>query len=264
MVVVFVEKFGGKEGRKEEHNTHTHDKMRRNLEEITLVHVNLWKEIDELGWGEVLRASIDCPGGVNEFTTLVERMPFTERELLGTFLSLVVQPLKRVYSYAVPNAEAIQLISKHSGQGVVEIGAGTGLWAACLHEHGVQVQAFDICPPDTDKHRILRTCSVVDPPVRSQGIYNEYHFSCLQIMSASKQLFEFKGHCGTFFPVQQGGHCAIVQSACYAQSSSKIKDKKTVLMESTSNKEFQNVCGSNKRRSTENYVGETRTLLLCW
>ena len=43
------------------------------------------------------------------------------------------------------SAEAVALIKQHSS-GLVEIGAGEGVWARTLREAGVPVEAFDINP----------------------------------------------------------------------------------------------------------------------
>jgi len=53
-----------------------------------------------------------------------------------------------LYAYATPSPYAlqqltIQLRKKH----VIEVGAGTGYWAALLQHHGIDIQAYDISPP---------------------------------------------------------------------------------------------------------------------
>ena len=52
------------------------------------------------------------------------------------------------HSWAVPTEEALDAIARHSPNGVVEIGAGTGYWAGLLRERGVNVVAYDVAPHD--------------------------------------------------------------------------------------------------------------------
>lgn len=53
----------------------------------------------------------------------------------------------RRYGFAVPNDAALDEISGHAlPRGVVEIGAGTGYWAAALSRKGVDVVAYDLEP----------------------------------------------------------------------------------------------------------------------
>ncbi|QXC60600.1 hypothetical protein KSP35_20110 [Aquihabitans sp. G128] len=53
----------------------------------------------------------------------------------------------------MPTDEALDLIGAASTAGVVEIGAGTGYWAAMLAANGVDVLAYDIAPaPSADNH----------------------------------------------------------------------------------------------------------------
>ena len=57
-----------------------------------------------------------------------------------------VDALKRVFSFAVPNPEALDAIAALDAP-VVEMGAGTGYWAALLQQRGVRVTAMDARPP---------------------------------------------------------------------------------------------------------------------
>lgn len=50
------------------------------------------------------------------------------------------------YGFAVPSTEATDAVRDASPDGVVEIGAGTGYWAARLNDNGVDVVAFDPHP----------------------------------------------------------------------------------------------------------------------
>jgi hypothetical protein len=49
------------------------------------------------------------------------------------------------YSWAIPNGDVLQEIAKYTP--LVEIGAGTGYWAWLLRQLGIDILAFDKCPP---------------------------------------------------------------------------------------------------------------------
>ncbi len=56
--------------------------------------------------------------------------------------------LSRRFSWAIPNDAAIEAIAEvAAGRGIVEVGAGTGYWAALLEQAGVDVLATDAAPP---------------------------------------------------------------------------------------------------------------------
>lgn len=54
------------------------------------------------------------------------------------------------YGFAIPDRRALLLIKRHSPNGVVEIGAGSGYWANLLTKCDVPVVAYD---PSTGKYR---------------------------------------------------------------------------------------------------------------
>lgn len=54
------------------------------------------------------------------------------------------------YGFAIPDQHSLLLIKKHSPNGVVEIGAGSGYWANLLTKCGVSVAAYD---SSTGKYR---------------------------------------------------------------------------------------------------------------
>lgn len=59
----------------------------------------------------------------------------------------------RTYAFAVPSDAALDLIQRVASSGIVEIGAGTGYWAALLAVRGVDVVAYDPAPaPSSDNH----------------------------------------------------------------------------------------------------------------
>jgi len=61
--------------------------------------------------------------------------------------------LRRRFGFTAPDEDALALVAANSARGVVEIGAGVGYWARLLHEHGVDVLAYDIAPPPAPANR---------------------------------------------------------------------------------------------------------------
>lgn len=57
-------------------------------------------------------------------------------------------PLQRVFSFSTPTEDALECLAKLGP--LVELGAGTGYWAAMLARRGVNIVAFDIAPPSVD------------------------------------------------------------------------------------------------------------------
>ena len=62
------------------------------------------------------------------------------------YQNLVVLPLRRCISHAVPSAQLLKALAKLGP--IVEVGAGSGYWSAMLHERGVDTIAYDLDPPD--------------------------------------------------------------------------------------------------------------------
>ena len=61
---------------------------------------------------------------------------------------LIQGAIEHSVGFAIPTREALDVIVKHmSPRGIVEMGAGTGYWAAMLRDHGADVLAFDRDPP---------------------------------------------------------------------------------------------------------------------
>lgn len=57
--------------------------------------------------------------------------------------------LQAVYTYAIPSPETLDWIAAFcGGRKVVEVGAGRGYWAARMTQAGVDVEAYDVEPPD--------------------------------------------------------------------------------------------------------------------
>ncbi|MFV0257346.1 MAG: hypothetical protein ACK5PP_02695 [Acidimicrobiales bacterium] len=59
----------------------------------------------------------------------------------------------RRYGFAVPDGDALAAIAERAPAGVVEIGAGTGYWAAQLAGYGVDVVAYDPEPAPSPANR---------------------------------------------------------------------------------------------------------------
>ncbi len=68
----------------------------------------------------------------------------------GQFDPTSRRELTRRYAWAIPNADAIGTIrAVADGRGVLEVGSGTGYWAALLREAGVDIVPTDASPPHT-------------------------------------------------------------------------------------------------------------------
>lgn len=63
------------------------------------------------------------------------------------------QQLIRIYGFGVPSMAAMLAIASEAPRGVVEIGAGLGLWAALLRSIDVDTVAYDLHPPPSDTNR---------------------------------------------------------------------------------------------------------------
>ena len=61
------------------------------------------------------------------------------------------QALVAKYAWAIPSEEAIELLLRYSP--LVEMGAGTGYWAALLRRAGGDVVAYDRYPPPDPRNR---------------------------------------------------------------------------------------------------------------
>jgi hypothetical protein len=70
------------------------------------------------------------------------------------YARLVVATTRRAFSWAVPTREALDLVERHAGVYVLEMGAGTGFWTALLRARGNvrQIDAVDLAPCDGYEH----------------------------------------------------------------------------------------------------------------
>ena len=100
----------------------------------------------------------DCEPSSDEATMLAQfpvsrgaplTVPHRDRGLLPTIVQaiakLIIVPLQRSVSYAIPNAAALTALARYAP--LVEVGAGTGYWSAVLQRSGVDIVAFDSQPP---------------------------------------------------------------------------------------------------------------------
>jgi len=91
-----------------------------------------------------------------KFATMhpVGEMPWPERSF-GALADLTVKQYRRrtewvrLFAWAIPTPEAINLLASYSP--LVEIGAGTGYWARLIAEAGGDILAYDIHPPRRGK-----------------------------------------------------------------------------------------------------------------
>lgn len=67
----------------------------------------------------------------------------------GRFLDSIKEPMHNCFACAIPNEEALTVITRHSP--IVEVGAGSGYWAALLRARGATVVALDKEPPSEAK-----------------------------------------------------------------------------------------------------------------
>lgn len=58
--------------------------------------------------------------------------------------------LVSMYSWAIPDDSALGILARYAP--IIEIGAGTGYWAWLLRKWGVDILAFDHCPPTHRGH----------------------------------------------------------------------------------------------------------------
>jgi hypothetical protein len=77
------------------------------------------------------------------------------------------EPFTTKFSWAVPTPEALSAIAEFAkGEGIVEIGAGTGYWASLLQQGGVSVDPYDRTPVETGEN-------TYHPPKGESGSTNQ-------------------------------------------------------------------------------------------
>jgi hypothetical protein len=84
------------------------------------------------------------------------------------YTALQVAPLRRLFAWGVPTAEALDAVAAASPRGVVEAGAGTGYWSHLLRRRGVDTRAYDAAPVDDaaahNGHHTLPGSGAAAPP----------------------------------------------------------------------------------------------------
>ncbi len=120
--------------------------------------LELWEEAYGITWEEwkkrSMRAEIFTP--LDRFEQSVKQIKESGISQKNFFdsspMSTYHDHRRHLYAWAVPTPEIIKYIAKFSP--IVEIGAGTGYWAALLRQEGAKVYAYDKNPPkgDTKNH----------------------------------------------------------------------------------------------------------------
>ena len=75
---------------------------------------------------------------------MTELMLLDDDHEVNLYMRLLVSPLRRLFSWAVPSREALDALVDASPQGIIEIGCGTGYWAAELLKAGATVAAYEV------------------------------------------------------------------------------------------------------------------------
>ena len=106
---------------------------------------------DELALATLLHALV--PPSVVQAEARILAGQATEEAVrrLLEFHQGVVGPVATVFAFALPSEAALAAVARWSPGGIVELGAGEGLWAWLLRRRGVAVHAFDAvtsCPYD--------------------------------------------------------------------------------------------------------------------
>lgn len=82
-----------------------------------------------------------------------DRLALLDGEALRAYIADCVEARDRLvaqFAWAIPNDAALALLAAHAP--LIELGAGTGYWAALLRRHGVDILAFDARPPASARH----------------------------------------------------------------------------------------------------------------
>ncbi|MBN1498093.1 MAG: hypothetical protein JXA07_15075 [Spirochaetes bacterium] len=82
---------------------------------------------------------------LREVRDIIDRFSGGGMEKARMMLSFERDSLKSRYAFAIPTAESLERIARHSP--LVEIAAGSGYWAMCLAAYGADIIAYDLFPP---------------------------------------------------------------------------------------------------------------------
>ncbi len=97
------------------------------------------------------RTEVEVDNGLLELVRATSLVRYG-RDRKGSFDSTNRVQLTRIFSWAIPNAAALECITELArDHGVLEVGAGTGYWAALLQQMGADVIATDVAPPRPDR-----------------------------------------------------------------------------------------------------------------
>jgi hypothetical protein len=88
---------------------------------------------------------------------LVQPVPLGTELAFGTLGER--DELVHLYSWAIPNEDALRAIAAHGP--ILEVGAGNGYWAQLLTERGVDVLAFDPVPFAEGHYAEVESTSVI-------------------------------------------------------------------------------------------------------
>ncbi|KAJ0397513.1 hypothetical protein P43SY_005639 [Pythium insidiosum] len=97
-----------------------------------------------------------------------------------------------LYAYATPTDAALDVIAKYAP--LVEMGAGTGYWSAMLQQRGVDIAAFDACPPSAEAGAAPEP-SALRPNAHGSA----------KATAAAAARNAYHGHVPTFCSVAKGG-----------------------------------------------------------
>lgn len=91
---------------------------------------------------------------LKEVRAVMDRFGGSGSAKARTFVAMERQSLIGQYAFAIPTADTVETVARHSP--LVEIGAGSGYWAMCLAAAGADIVAYDIFPPGCDPFDISR------------------------------------------------------------------------------------------------------------
>lgn len=74
------------------------------------------------------------------------------------------------YAWTITDPATVAFVTEHCGPSVIDPLAGTGYWAWLLAQHGLDVAASDINPPDGDGNTWHREGNVFVPVVKADAV----------------------------------------------------------------------------------------------
>ncbi len=120
------------------------------------------------------------------------------------------------FSFSVPTDAALDLIAKYGP--IIEIGAGTGYWAALLRNRGVDLRAFDTFPAsldEDDNHWYKNTESFTDVERADETVVSQFADRALMLAwppygdpMGARTLELYQGNTLIYIGEGEGGCCA--------------------------------------------------------